>query len=99
MADEVSYRDRRVVLGRREERSTKERRYSEVKEGDTVSGEVRSLTDYGAFIDLGGVDGLLHVGDIAWGRVNKPGDVLTVGQQVEARVLKIEPQKRRISWA
>jgi len=96
VADEDVVVDRRVVL-EEEERSTKERRYSEVKEGDTVSGEVRSLTDYGAFIDLGGVDGLLHVGDIAWGRVNKPGDVLTVGQQIEARVLKIEPEKRRIS--
>ena len=96
VADEDVVVDRRVVL-EEEERSVKERRYSEVKEGDTVHGEVRSLTDYGAFIDLGGVDGLLHVGDIAWGRVNKPGDVLTVGQQVEARVLKIEPEKRRIS--
>lgn len=96
VADEDVVVDRRVVL-EDEERTTKERRYSEVKEGDTVQGEVRSLTDYGAFIDLGGVDGLLHVGDIAWGRVNKPGDVLTVGQQVEARVLKIEPEKRRIS--
>jgi small subunit ribosomal protein S1 len=88
--------DRRVVT-EEEERSTKERRYSEVKEGDTVRGEVRSLTAYGAFVDLGGVDGLLHVGDIAWGRINDPSDVLTVGQQIEARVLKIDPEKRRIS--
>lgn len=96
VTDEDVVVDRRVVL-EEEERATKERRYSEVKEGDTVQGEVRSLTDYGAFIDLGGVDGLLHVGDIAWGRVNKPEDVLSVGQQIEARVLKIEPEKRRIS--
>ncbi len=60
--------DRRAVA-EEEERSVKERRYSEMKEGDTVSGTVRSLTDYGAFVDLGGVDALLHVGDIAWSRV------------------------------
>ena len=96
VTDEDVVVDRRVVT-EEEERSTKERRYSEVKEGDTVRGEVRSLTDYGAFVDLGGVDGLLHVSDIAWGRVNKPADVLSVGQQVEARVLKIDVEKRRIS--
>lgn len=96
VADEDVVVDRRVVL-EEEERATKEKLYSEVREGDTVRGEVRSVTDYGAFIDLGGVDGLLHVGDISWGRVSKPSDVLTVGQQVEARVLKIEPEKRRIS--
>ena len=62
--------------------SAKEKRYSEVKEGETVTGTVRSLTDYGAFVDIGGVDALLHVADISWGRVNKPADVLTVGQQV-----------------
>ena len=58
---------------------------------------MRSLTDYGAFVDIGGVDALLHVADISWGRVNKPSDVLAVGQQVEARVLKVDPAKRRIS--
>ncbi len=88
--------DRRV-LSEEEERSTKERRYAEVKEGDIVHGEVRSLTSYGAFVDIGGVDGLLHVGDISWSRVNKPEDVLSVGQQIEARVIKIDPGKQRIS--
>src|SRR5271169_209384 len=90
--------DRRAVA-EEEERSVKDRRYSEMKEGDTVSGTVRSLTDYGAFVDLGGVDALLHVGDIGWSRVNKPGDVLSVGQQLEAKVLKItnDSGKRRIS--
>src|SRR5947209_17395845 len=72
--------DRRAVA-EEEERAVKERRYSELKEGDTVSGTVRSLTDYGAFVDLGGVDALLHVGDISWSRVSKPADVLSVGQQ------------------
>jgi len=88
--------DRRVI-SEEEERAGKERRYSEVKEGETVHGSVRSLTDYGAFVDIGGVDGLLHVSDISWNRVNKPSDVLSVGQEVEARVLKIDSDKRRIS--
>ena len=96
VTDEDVVVDRRAVT-EEEERSGKERRYSEVKEGETVHGTVRSLTDYGAFVDIGGVDGLLHVGDIAWSRVAKPADVLSVGQEIEARVLKIDPEKRRIS--
>jgi small subunit ribosomal protein S1 len=96
VTDEDVVVDRRAVV-EEEERSVKERRYSEVKEGETVQGTVRSLTNYGAFVDLGGVDGLLHVGDIAWGRINNPADVLSVGQEIEAKVLKIDPEKRRIS--
>jgi len=88
--------DRRV-LAEEEDRSTKERRYGEIKEGEIVQGEVRSLTGYGAFVNIGGVDALLHVGDIAWGRINKPEDVLSVGQQIEAKVLKIDAEKQRIS--
>jgi small subunit ribosomal protein S1 len=90
--------DRRAVA-EEEDRSAKERRYSEMKEGDTVTGTVRSLTDYGAFVDLGGVDALLHVSDIAWSRIDKASDVLSVGQQIEAKVLKItnDSGKRRIS--
>jgi len=96
VADEDVVVDRRAVA-EEEKRAAKEHRYSEVKEGETVSGVVRSLTDYGAFVDIGGVDGLLHVGDIAWGRVNKPADVLSLGQQIEAKVLKVDAEKRRIS--
>jgi small subunit ribosomal protein S1 len=88
--------DRRV-LAEEEERSTKERRYGELKEGDTVQGEVRSLTAYGAFVDIGGVDALLHVGDISWARVSKPEDVLSLGQQIEVKVLKVDAEKQRIS--
>src|ERR1700747_3303727 len=98
VADEDVVVDRRVVA-EEEERISRERLYGQIKEGDTVSGTVRSLTDYGAFIDLGGVDALLHVGDIAWSRVEKPADVLSVGQMIEAKVLKIsnDSGKRRIS--
>jgi small subunit ribosomal protein S1 len=95
-ADEDVVVDRRVVL-EEEERATREKRYSEVKEGETVQGTVRSLTDFGAFVDIGGVDGLLHVADISWSRVNKPSDVLKIGDSVEARVLKVDLAKKRIS--
>ena len=98
VTDEDVVVDRRAVA-EEEERSAKDKFYSQVKEGATVNGTVRSLTDYGAFVDLGGVDALLHVSDIAWGRVNKPADVLSVGQEVEVKVLKVasDADKRRIS--
>lgn len=96
VADEDVVVDRRAVA-EEEERSATERRYSELREGATVQGTVRSLASYGAFIDIGGVDALLHVSDISWSRVNQPADVLTVGQPIEAKVLKIDPEKRRIS--
>lgn len=95
-AEEDVVVDRRVVL-EEEERSTKERRYSEVSEGDTIFGTVRSLADYGAFIDIGGVDGLLHISDIAWNRIENPSDVLTLGQKIDVKVLKIDPSSKRIS--
>ncbi|PYY01635.1 MAG: 30S ribosomal protein S1 [Acidobacteria bacterium] len=96
VAEEDVVVDRRAVA-EDEERIVRERRYSEMHEGDIVHGEVRSLADYGAFIDLDGVDGLLHVGEISWSRMNKPADVLSVGQQVEAKIIKIDPGPRRIS--
>jgi small subunit ribosomal protein S1 len=96
IADEDVVVDRRVIA-EEEERAGKEKRYSEIKEGETVRGTVRSLTDFGAFIDLGGVDGLLHVAEISWSRVSKPSDVLKIGDQVEARVLKVDQAKKRIS--
>ena len=96
VADEDVVVDRRCLL-EEEERVTKERRYSEIKEGETMQGTVRSLTDFGAFVDIGGVDALLHVADLSWARVNKPSDVLTAGQQVQVKVLKVDAGKRRIS--
>ncbi|MGB8010396.1 MAG: S1 RNA-binding domain-containing protein [Terriglobales bacterium] len=94
--------DEDVVVDRRaiaedEERAGKERRFSELREGDTVQGRVRSLTDYGAFVEIGGADALLHVGEISWRRINKPADVLSEGQQIEARIIKIDPEKHRIA--
>jgi len=95
-ADEDAVVDRRIVA-EEEERSAQDRRYSELKEGFTIPGTVRSLTDYGAFIDIGVVDALLHISDISWARINSPADVLAVDQPVEVQVLAIDPEKRRIS--
>ena len=95
-AEEDVVVDRRVIL-EEQGRQLEQQRYAEVKEGDIVSGLVRSLTSYGAFVDLGGVDGLLHVSDIAWSRVNNPEEVLTAGQRLQLKVLKIDADNRRIS--
>ncbi|HKW77206.1 MAG TPA: S1 RNA-binding domain-containing protein [Terriglobales bacterium] len=96
--DEDLVVDRRVVA-EEDDRAARERRLSEIAEGATVTGVVQSLTDYGAFVDIGGVDALLHVGDISWARVSNPAVVLSVGQQVEVKILKMsnETGKRRIS--
>ncbi|MGQ9635383.1 MAG: 30S ribosomal protein S1 [Bryobacteraceae bacterium] len=88
--------DRRVVL-EEEERQARERRFAEIQEGAVLEGTVRSLTNFGAFVDLGGVEGLLHVGDISWGRVNQASDVLKVGDTVKVKVLKVDPEAHRIS--
>ena len=68
-----------------------------LEEGAVVTGTVKNLTDYGAFIDLGGIDGLLHVSDIAHSRIAKPEDALSIGQQLQLRILKIDPETRKIS--
>ena len=70
---------------------------SSLEEGQTIDGVVKNITDYGAFVDLGGIDGLLHVTDIAWRRVNHPNDVLSIGQQVKVRIIKINHETHRIS--
>jgi small subunit ribosomal protein S1 len=88
--------DRRAVLEEEEGRS-RERRLAELEEGATVRGVVRSLTDFGAFVDLGGVDGLLHVSDMAWHRVAKPSEIVSPGDSIEVKILKVQPENRRIS--
>ena len=87
---------RRAVL---EERRAEERSslVASLKEGQVVEGVVKNITDYGAFVDLGGVDGLLHVTDIAWRRVSHPTEVLSVGQTVTVQIIKINPDTQRIS--
>lgn len=68
-----------------------------LKEGSSVNGIVKNITDYGAFIDLGGIDGLLHITDMAWKRVRHPSEVLTIGQEVTAKVLRYDQEKNRVS--
>ena len=91
-----------VVLSRRAvvEASQGEERaklLANLKEGTVVQGIVKNITDYGAFVDLGGVDGLLHITDLAWRRVRHPSEVLTVGQEVTAKILKYDQDKNRVS--
>jgi small subunit ribosomal protein S1 len=68
-----------------------------LKEGQVLDGVVKNITDYGAFVDLGGVDGLLHVTDISWKRINHPTEVLSIGQQVKVQVIRFNPETQRIS--
>ncbi len=91
-----------IVLSRRAvieaERDTmKSSTLKQIKVGAIVRGAVKNITDYGAFIDLGGVDGLLHITDMSWGRIKHPNEVLTVGQDINVRVLKYDTEKERVS--
>jgi small subunit ribosomal protein S1 len=88
--------DRRVILEERE-KLAKEEAFGRLEEGAIVQGTVRSLTDFGAFVDLGGVDGLLHVSDMAWTRNVKPSDVVAPNQNVEVKILKINRDTRKIA--
>jgi small subunit ribosomal protein S1 len=65
--------------------------------GDKVEGVVKNITDFGAFVDLGGIDGLLHITDLSWGRVNHPSEVVAIGQEIEVKVLDFEQERERIS--
>ena len=91
-----------VVVSRRavlEETMGEEREklLANLKEGTVIKGIVKNITDYGAFVDLGGIDGLLHITDLAWRRVRHPSEVLTVGDEIEAKVLKFDQEKNRVS--
>ncbi|MDD2310473.1 MAG: 30S ribosomal protein S1 [Desulfuromonadaceae bacterium] len=98
----INQRRDNIVLSRRavleEERSAvRDVTLEKLEEGQIVEGTIKNVTDYGAFVDLGGVDGLLHVSDLSWGRVGKPTDVLKPGQQITAKVLKFDRAKGKIS--
>ena len=88
--------DRRVVLEEREKAARLEA-FERLQEGAVVSGTVRTVTEFGAFVDLGGVDGLLHVSDMSWLRGVKPSDVVTPEQQIDVKILKINRETRKIS--
>ncbi len=91
-----------IVLSRRvlleeERESLRSDTLETLEEGQAVEGIVKNLTDYGAFIDLGGIDGLLHITDMSWGRVNHPSDILSVGDKIKVKVLKFDREKERVS--
>jgi small subunit ribosomal protein S1 len=91
-----------IVLSRRvlletERQAMREQTLGELKEGTTRDGVVKNITEYGAFIDLGGIDGLLHITDMSWGRVNHPSEMFNVGDQVKVRILKFDPNTQRVS--
>ena len=93
---------RNIVVSRRElledeRRDQKKLLLEEIKEGQVRKGTVKNITDFGAFIDLNGMDGLLHITDISWGRVNHPSDVLKIGQEVEVMILDVDLDRERIS--
>ena len=93
---------RNIVISRRklieEERdSAKKRLMENLKEGMIVAGEVKNIADFGAFVDLGGIDGLLHITDMSWGRINHPSDMLKMGQKIEVKVLNIDREKEKIA--
>ncbi|HVR19789.1 MAG TPA: 30S ribosomal protein S1, partial [Polyangiaceae bacterium] len=87
---------RRVLL-ERERDQMKQKTLQTLEEGMTVTGTIKNLTEYGAFVDLGGIDGLLHITDMSWGRVNHPGEVFKVGDEVTVKVLKYNPETERVS--
>ena len=98
----VNQRRDNIVLSRRavleEERATvRNKTLENLEEGQIVEGTVKNVTDYGAFVDLGGVDGLLHVSDLSWGRLGKPADLLKPGQHITAKILKFDRAKGKIS--
>ncbi len=91
-----------VVVSRRavvetEMSADREELLANLEEGQTVTGIVKNLTDYGAFVDLGGVDGLLHITDLAWKRVKHPSEVLNIGDEIEAKVLRYDRERNRVS--
>jgi small subunit ribosomal protein S1 len=99
VTDEDVVVDRRVVL-EEQARSALASRRAALKEGDTVTGTVRSLVSYGAFVEIGGLsglEGLLHISDISYSRIARPEDVLSIGQEVKVRILKIDPETKKIS--
>jgi len=91
-----------IVISRRklieeERESAKKRLMETLKEGEIVTGEVKNIADFGAFIDLGGIDGLLHITDMSWGRINHPSEILKIGQKIEVKVLNIDRDKEKIA--
>jgi small subunit ribosomal protein S1 len=93
---------RNIVISRRkliedERAEARKRLLDNVHEGDLVKGVVKNIADFGAFVDLGGIDGLLHITDMSWGRINHPSDMLKIDQEIEVKILSIEQEKGKIA--
>src|SRR5260370_21487130 len=91
-----------IVVGRKaildeEVAAKREKTLEHLHEGAVLTGTVKNLTDYGAFVDMGGIDGLLHITDMSWGRLTHPRDLVHVGDQIQVKVLKFDPEKLRVS--
>jgi small subunit ribosomal protein S1 len=98
----LDQRRNNVVVSRRavveqEYSEEREQLLAELQEGNTVKGIVKNLTDYGAFVDLGGIDGLLHITDMAWKRVKHPSEVVNVGDEIDVKILKFDRERQRVS--
>ena len=96
-ASATTWSCRAAPCSRRPQGEEREKLLATLQEGAIVKGIVKNITDYGAFVDLGGIDGLLHITDLAWRRVKHPSEVLTVGDEVTAKVLKFDQEKNRVS--
>ncbi|MDO4867541.1 MAG: bifunctional 4-hydroxy-3-methylbut-2-enyl diphosphate reductase/30S ribosomal protein S1 [Clostridia bacterium] len=99
---EIDKAKKRIVASRKavlmaEEAEKKKKIWESLEVGSVVKGIVRRLADFGAFVDIGGVDGLVHVTDLSWGRVKHPSDVVSVGQEIDVKILNIDPERERIS--
>lgn len=99
---EIDKAKKRIVASRKavlmvEEAEKKKKIWESLEVGSIVKGTVRRLADFGAFVDIGGVDGLVHVTDLSWGRVKHPSDVVSVGQEIDVKILNVDPERERIS--
>ena len=99
---DVDKKQRRFVLSHKtvlqqQEAEKEQALYDSFKKGDKVKGKIKRLTDFGAFVDIGGIDGLLHITDISWVKVKHPSDVLKNGEEIEVLILNVDPEKKRVS--
>ena len=99
---DIDKRQKRFVLSHKEvlkDRAEEEEKklFESFEKGTVIKGTVKRLTDFGAFVDIGGVDGLLHITDISWARINHPKDVLSENQEIEVKILNVDPEKKKIS--
>lgn len=98
----VNFKRRNIVVSRRilieeKQKAKVEEFFNEIEEGEVVKGVVKNITEFGAFIDLGGIDGLLHITDMSWGRINHPSEMLSINDEIEVKVIKIDKDAKRIS--